>query len=496
MKQAISQGVCRRHGRAEARPAEPQAETPAPPTGSVLVIVLWITLGLVSIALYFANSMALELRAADNRASAIAADQAIEGAARYVAYVLTTYATNGVMPDLTEYQAEAVPVGDAHFWIIGRDNSYPVAHPDRVAFGLVDESSKLNLNIANTNTLGQLPRMTDDLLDGILDWRNPNSNGGTALYYGMAQPPYQCKGAPFESVDELRLVYGTTMDILVGDDLNRNGVLDPNEPDEDGNDQVDPGILEYLTVYSREPNAHSDGTPLVNINNRAQVLALLQSNFGGGRANQIISRLFPAVANSGTASSGTTRPGTTRPGTTNSGTTTGSQTTSGTMTGLLQFYLRASSGPSGLSEQEFQQIYPDLAVGGTAYTQGRVNINTASATVLSCLPGMDISSAQQVVSYRQSNPNNLGSIAWIVDALGRGSTPILGLEGYDYITTRSFQFMADIAAVGAHGRGYRRVRFIFDISDGSARIIYRQDLTRLGWALGDAVRQRIGGQGA
>ena len=36
-----------------------------------MVIVLWITLGLVSIALYFAHSMALELRASDNRASAV-----------------------------------------------------------------------------------------------------------------------------------------------------------------------------------------------------------------------------------------------------------------------------------------------------------------------------------------------------------------------------------------------------------------------------------------
>ena len=205
-----------------------------------MVIVLWVTLGLVSIALYFAHSMAMELRASDNRASAVAADQAIEGAARYVEYVLTNYATNGIMPDLTEYQAEAVPVGNAHFWIIGRDNSYPVAHPDQVAFGLVDESSKLNLNTASTNTLGMLPRMTADVLNGILDWRNPNSNGGTELYYAMAQPPYQRKGAPFETVDELRLVYGTTMDILVGDDLNRNGVLDPSEPDEDGNGQVAP----------------------------------------------------------------------------------------------------------------------------------------------------------------------------------------------------------------------------------------------------------------
>ncbi|MGO9609046.1 MAG: hypothetical protein ACLPT4_05350, partial [Verrucomicrobiia bacterium] len=99
-------------------------------------------------------------------------------------------------------------------------------------------------------------------------------------------------------------------------------------------------------------------------------------------------------------------------------------------------------------------------------------------------------------SYRQSNPNNLGTIAWIVDALGRGSAAVQGLESGDYITTRSFQFAADIAAVGPYGRGYRRVKFIFDISDGTARILYRQDLTRLGWAIGEDVRQAMLGKEA
>src|SRR5271154_6176688 len=93
------------------------------PHGSVLVIVLWIAFGLVSIALYFADSMAAELRASDNRVSGLAAGQAIDGAARYVSYVLSNFATNGAMPDLTEYKAPAVPIGNAHFWIIGRDPS-------------------------------------------------------------------------------------------------------------------------------------------------------------------------------------------------------------------------------------------------------------------------------------------------------------------------------------------------------------------------------------
>ena len=69
--------------------------TTAGKNGSVLIIVLWIAFGLVSLALYFANAMNLELRASDNRVSAQAADQAIEGAARYINYILATQAANG-----------------------------------------------------------------------------------------------------------------------------------------------------------------------------------------------------------------------------------------------------------------------------------------------------------------------------------------------------------------------------------------------------------------
>src|SRR5258707_5420464 len=84
--------------------------------GSVLVIVLWIAFGLVSVALYFADSMYSELRASDNRTSGMAAEQAIEGATRYVRYVLANFATNGAVPDISLYSAEAVKVGNAHFW--------------------------------------------------------------------------------------------------------------------------------------------------------------------------------------------------------------------------------------------------------------------------------------------------------------------------------------------------------------------------------------------
>ncbi|MGH7967875.1 MAG: hypothetical protein ACREIC_04020, partial [Limisphaerales bacterium] len=176
-------------------------------SASVLIIVLWIAFGLVSLALYFADSMNFEFRAAENRVAAQAADQAIDGAARYVNYILDTQiqnGSNGFLPILLENQCSAVPVGDAHFWLIGRDTNN-LTGPGTVCFGLVDEASKLNVNYAPSNALLWLPRMTLDMTQAILDWRSTNASGPTVLFYQMQQPPYQCKSDPFETVDELRL---------------------------------------------------------------------------------------------------------------------------------------------------------------------------------------------------------------------------------------------------------------------------------------------------
>jgi type II secretory pathway component PulK len=137
---------------------------------------------------------------------------------------------------------------------------------------------------------------------------------------------------------------------------------------------------------------------------------------------------------------------------------------------------------SGMSLEEFAQIEGALTTTTNAYIEGRVNVNTASATVLACLPGLSEAPdlAQALVDYREMNPGQLTSIAWVVEALA----------ARDCITTRSYQFTADVAAVGAYGRGYRRTRFVFDTSSGTAQIVHRQDLTHLGWALGQETRKQ------
>ena len=103
---------------------------------------------------------------------------------------------------------------------------------------------------------------------------------------------------------------------------------------------------------------------------------------------------------------------------------------------------------------------------------------------------MDLNKATQLVSYRDSN--NLGttnSIAWVVAGLSGDQQTAIAIG--PYITGQTYQFMADVAAIGHSGRGYRRIRFVFDTSTGTPTIIYRQDLTHLGWALGKEVRTAL-----
>ena len=424
--------------------------------GSVLIIVMWVAFGLVSVALYFAHSMSFELRASDNRTASLEAEQAIEGATRYVNYVLTNLGTNGAVPDPLLYQREAVPVGQARFWLIGRD--YQQQNPNEPFFSLVDEASKLNLNTATIEMLEALPRMTPELAAAIIDWRDADSNvtqgGAESPTYNRLQPAYNCKNAPFETVDELRLVYGATLDILYGEDANLNGLLDPNEndgpqtlPDDNRDGRLDHGIFEYLTVYSRQPNAAR-----TNVAVAQQLRSLLQQTFSAARASQIQAQL------------GGGGPG------------------GGTIRSVLEFYVK-----SGMTADEFSQISTLITATNGQSIQGLVNVNTATAEVLACIPGIGTDKAQSLVAYRQSNPDKLNSIAWVKDALDRSSA----IQAGPYLTGESYQFTADIAAVGHFGRGYSRIRFVFDTSEGTPKIRYRQDLTRLGWALGNTTRKKL-----
>ena len=428
--------------------------------GSVLIVVLWASVGVVSLALLLGHSMMMTYRGADNDLAGRQADQAIEGAARYAESLLVKPTTPGVLPLATSYQGEAVAVGEAEFWFFGTPAD--TTSGTKGEYGLVDEASKLNLNTATLAMLKALPGMTDDFAAAIIDWRDADDDvtpgGAESSTYAQKRPAYKAKNAPFESIEELALVSGATREILYGEDANLNGVLDPNEDDGEKNlpadnsdGKLDAGMLAYVTVFSREPNKQSDGTARINIappGPNDALEKLLTDKLGASRTAEILARIGPG----------------------------------GGLRSTLELYVR-----SGMKADEFGKIADALTTKTGTYLTGLINVNTASAAVLACVPGIGTDKAASLVTARQSHTTADTNIAWVADALGAQGA----VQAGPYLTGQSWQAGADVAAVGRHGRGYRRTKFVIDTSTGTPRIIYRRNLAPLGWALGSEVRQTL-----
>jgi len=482
-----------------------------PPSGSVLIVVMWIAFGVVSLALYFAHTMEMTLRAADTQVASMEADQALEAGMLYYSNVLAqvmglnsqynsqAYFAPYLLPSTNYYKTcgvqmgsvAGVPVGPARFWVIGRDtnaNDYALRQAEPV-FGLVDEASKINLNnlqnpklygispdsTTQTNLLQNLPNMTYPLLSCIYDWATTNTvacmNGAKSTIYESQNPPYECKFTNFDTIGELRMVYGMRLDDLYGEDANLNGALDPNEndamalpPNDDNNGILEPGLLEYFTVYTQEPAVL--GTTSETPTNRQVVTDLTGlTNFIATNWPTVYSDIAPGLIGMPAPKS------------------------------ILDFAMR-----SGITDQDLATIEPFLM--NSTNSVGLVNVNTATAATLACLPGIGNDgvlgygsvSAQNILQYRQSNPSQMDSCYWLIQALtvlGTDSVTNLVTQVGPYITSHSWQYSADIAAVGHNGRGYRRVKFIFDCSSGVPLIVYRQDLTYLGWALGKRIHDQL-----
>jgi type II secretory pathway component PulK len=155
-----------------------------------------------------------------------------------------------------------------------RDLDDPLAGSHGLRHGVEDESGKINVNALRQldpqtarAMLLKLPGMTVEAADAVLNWvrrRDENSDSafGDALYY--ASLGYTLKNGPLETAEEMLLVRGLTPRLFLGNDHNRNGVLDPEEDDMNG--ILDPGLGRYLTLYSREQNLDSQGRPRIWIN--------------------------------------------------------------------------------------------------------------------------------------------------------------------------------------------------------------------------------------
>ena len=153
----------------------------------------------------------------------------------------------------------------------------PADDEERVRFGIVPESAKLNINVASAEQLtGLFNELLDpmavvipELVDSLLDWRDSDqeqrADGAESDYYQQLKPVgYVAKDGLFETVEELLLVKGFTAEVLFGEDYNRNGLLEPNEndgdsslPPDNSDGELDRGLLPYLVAGTERCQRHS-----------------------------------------------------------------------------------------------------------------------------------------------------------------------------------------------------------------------------------------------
>jgi len=428
-----------------------KGQSSGPRRGVVFVAAMWVLIALVGLVLVMSRWARVEANATANRTAALEAAMAARGGEQYVLSLVEE--AQGDASYFDESPAEQVPVGLSAFWIVRPDRNAEGV----LAAGVDDEGGKININTASREVLLKLPGMTADVAEAIIDWRDADDNPGANGAESAAYQSYRCKNGPFESLEELLLVRGVTPELFYGSDANRNGVIDPEENGSSGvigggtrvvgSTPASPvGIRPFVTIYGTgaAPQGQQQAT---NVNgNPGAVLELLKSNLSGDRFNEVSPRVQSG-----------------RP-----------------FRNVLDFYVKTT-----LTPDEFGLIADRLSTGGQA-NAAAVNVNTAPAEVLRCLPGLEEADVKALVAAR-ANGADTSNLAWVAAAIDKGKAVTLG----DAIIGRSYRYGADVVGVSGDGRAFHRVRVVVNASQTPARVVYRRDLTQEGWPLEWGLRESL-----
>ena len=157
-------------------------------------------------------------------------------------------------------------------------------------FGLQNESSKLNLNNLmrweqaspgqGRASLMQLPGMTEAIADSILDWIDTDEQtrefGAETEYYQTLDRPYRSANALPKQLSELLYVKGVTRPLLIGSaGRSSDGIAEDQQqiPAVDANGDLSAnfettgaGWAPFLTLHSAERNQNRAGQPRIFLN--------------------------------------------------------------------------------------------------------------------------------------------------------------------------------------------------------------------------------------
>ena len=442
--------------------------------GTILIVAMIIIFAIAALVLTLGQAMRVEATVSANSAAAREAAMIERGAEQYVLAMLAESTEPVEM--LEETWFEEVSLGGGYFWLLRPD----VGDAELPVFGLTDESAKLDINSMDYERLRLVPGMTDELAANIVDWRDEDEDptdgiGAEAQVYLSRDPGHEAKNGEYESVEELMLVEGMTHDVLYGDGtappLGEPGGLTSGNRAFESDGYRAQGLYDLFTIWSAEPSkSWEEGEDRIDVNSdesRQALTELLVEVFGEARGNELAGRL-----------------------------------PNQDVLDIFDFASRLQMEALELAEIEdritvaaTQTITMSGGEGGQVVIQvingaprGKINVNWASRDALVTLPELEEADVDALIARRSTEIyNDPHSIAWVMDVLGAKS---IGLGRY--ITGRGAVYSADILAVSGNGRAFRRVRIVVDTSgENGPRIVYRRDLTDLGWPMAPEVLKSL-----
>lgn len=205
--------------------------------GSILIITLW-TLSLLTIfTVSLGYNIACQLRLADHLQDRLKMYYLAKAGIERAIIELEVDETPGY-DSLNETWAnneeffKEVPLGDGYITVSYQleervSESQSVKESEEITmFGIMDESSKININKVPAEILrvlleriGEVERdEAIDIANAIIDWRDvdiiTSPSGAEDKYYKDLELPYECKNGEFQVVEELLLVKGMSPEIF------------------------------------------------------------------------------------------------------------------------------------------------------------------------------------------------------------------------------------------------------------------------------------------
>jgi len=384
--------------------------------GLVLVAVLWLLVVLMAIVATVGRTSRLDMKVRQIETEELRARWASRAGVETAIGVLNEDTRDSDC--LSDYWSD----NDEDFNNIALEGCY-------FSVRVIDEASKLNVNVATREQLLELPYMEEHIADAIIDWRdqddNPSAEGVEGGYYENLPLRYPIRNGPFRTIRELLLVKDVTEDLFYGEDTNFNGQLDYNERDgdesppmDDMDDELDEGWIAFLTCYSYDKNVDAYGSQRININNADERSLERSLGISRSHARWIVenrknqkSQQYDSIA------------------ALISGNSPQKPTESSS---------EDSDQAQPLDLQTFRSIADKITIANDNMIPGRVNINTAPKYVLAALLGGDEKGeqlAESIIAYRDGLISGMQSIA---DVMNVGSVNIDTFKKIaNHITTRS-----------------------------------------------------------